>query len=418
LTRPSPAAERSGERLRHVFRALRHADFRLFWVGQWISVTGTWMQTMALSWLVYKLTDSPAALGFLTAVRFGPSLFGSPFAGVLADRVSKRSLVLATQTASLLQASALAFLTLSGHVKLWHVLALALIQGISDMVDMPARQTLQVDLVGVEDLQSAVSLNSTAFNAGRMLGPALAGVVVAEWGEGLCFALNAASYLAVLIALLTIRPRLEPRRLHRSVLTEIGEGFQYAWNEPAVRSILIGVAVTSAVGLSYSTLLPVLARDVLHAGARGYGFLLAGAGCGAIAGALLAAARRGGRALAVNQLGQAALGVGLMALGVAPTLPVAVAVMGLVGLAVAVQLSTTNGFLQTTAPPALRGRVVSLYTWLFAGLAPLGALPVGLLAERIGAPRTAIGAGVLCVVSALLLAAESRRRATSLQALT
>jgi MFS family permease len=407
----APAAPgQSTDRLKHVFRALRHRDFRVFWIGQWVSVTGTWMQTMALSWLVYRLTSSPQALGFLAAARFGPSLLGSPFAGVLADRVSKRSLVLATQTASLLQATTLAVLTLAGHIELWHILVLALVQGISDMVDMPARQTLQVDLVGVEDLQSAVSLNSTAFNAGRMLGPALAGLVVAQWGEGWCFAANAASYLAVLLALLTIRARPAVLVQRHPVLTELGEGVRWAWTEPTVRAILIGIAVTSAIGMSYSTLLPVLARDVLGAGARGYGLMLAGAGCGAIVGALLAAARRGGRALTVTRLGQGSLGAGLIALGLAPALLLAVPVMVLVGMAVAVQLSTTNGFLQTTAPPALRGRVVSLYTWLFAGLAPLGALPAGALAERLGAPATAVGAGVLCLASALVLAAESRRR--------
>lgn len=400
-------------RLYHVFRALRHADFRLFWIGQWISVTGTWMQTMALSWLVYRLTSSPLALGALVAVRFGPALVGSPLAGVLADRVPRRRLVLATQTASLVQATLLALVTLSGAVRVWELLVLAFVQGVIDTLDMPARQTLQVDLVGVADLQSAVSLNSSAFNVGRMVGPALAGVLVASYGEGWCFALNAVSYLAVLVALMLVRPAPGEVAPRRSLITELMEGVRYAWNEPCVRLILLGIAVTAAVGLSYTTLLPVLARDILGAGARGYGLLLAGAGLGAVAGALLAAARQKLPALVFARVGQYALGLGLIALGLTRVLAVAAVWMVLLGLSVAVQLSTTNGFLQTTAPPRLRGRVVALYTWLFTGFAPLGALPVGYLAERFGAPLTAVGAGVVCLVSASALVVGSRRGGAS-----
>ena len=403
------------ERIRHTFRALGHREYRVYWVGQAVSVTGTWMQTVAQSWLLYRLTDSPLALGFLAAARFGPSLFLSPVAGVLTDRFRRRTIVLLTQAASLVQASVLAALTLAGAIEVWHILVLALGQGIVDTLDMPARQTLQVDLVGVEDLQSAVSLNSTAFNGARMVGPAVAGVLVAAYGEGVCFAVNAASYLAVLLALLALRLPPATTTTGGSIVDELREGLAFAWREPGVRAALGAVSVTSALGLSYSTLLPVLARDVLGGGVQGYGLLLAGAGIGAITGALASASRRGTAGTGtVIPLAQGALGAALVALGSTRSLTVATGVMVLVGLAVALQLATTNGFLQVIAPPRLRGRLVSLYIWLFVGMSPLGGLAAGWLAERVGAPRTAWVAGVACLASAVVtLSAMAGRRPDS-----
>ena len=398
-------------RLAQPFRALKHFNFRVYWVGQWVSVMGTWMHMTALSWLLYRLTSSPTALGFLTLARFGPSLVVSPLAGVLVDRLSRRGVVLATQAASLVQASILAWLTLSGHVQVWHLLVLAFVQGMVDTLDMPARQTLQVDLVGIEDLQSAVSLNSMAFNLSRMVGPVVAGLITAAWNEGVCFAVNAVSYFAVLVALTLVRLRPQVRAPRRSMRHELMEGLRFVWGEPRVRCVLAAMAVTSAIGMSYATVLPVLARDVLHAGARGYGILLAGAGLGAVVGSLAAATRPPGiSAVATCLAAQGALGVGLVGLGAGRSLAGSAAILALVGLVVAVQMSTTNGFLQTTAPPALRGRVVAIYTWLFAGLAPVGGLVAGVLAEGVGVVHTAMGAGVLCVLAAGLLALVGCRR--------
>jgi MFS family permease len=395
-------------RLRFVFRALRHRDFRLFWFGQGVSVIGTWMQTMALGWLLYRLTDSPLMLGLLTAARFGPSLLGSPIAGVLTDRFPKRRVLICTQSASLAQASVLATLTLTGQIAVWHMMALAFFQGVVDTFDMPSRHALQIELVGPADLQSAISLNSSAFNGGRMVGPALAGVIVATAGEGLCFLVNAVSYLAVLVALLLIRATSSAVVIPRSLRAEFLEGVRFAWHNLAIRWILVGVTVTSVVGLSYTTLLPVFARDVVKGGPQGYGILLAGAGVGAIVGALATAARRGrdGAGL-VNAAGQGALGLGLVALGVTRTVPVAAVWMAFIGFSVSVQLSTTNGFLQQSAPAALRGRVLSIYFWLFSGLSPIGGLAAGAVAERIGATWTAVGAGAICLASALILAGKA-----------
>ncbi len=397
-------------RLAHAFRALRHRPFRIYWIGQWLSVNGTWMQTTAQAWLVYRLTDSPLVLGILSAVRFGPALVGSPIAGVLTDRLPRRLVVLSTQSLSLVQATLMAVLTLSGAVRVWQVLLLAFFQGIVDTLDTPARQTLQVDIVGVEDLQSAVSLNASAFNAARMVGPALAGVMVAAWGEGVCFAVNAFSYLAVLVALLTIRTPRAPSPTSNSMRAELAEGVRYAWGNVQVRTMLGGIAVTSVFGLSYTTLLPVFARDVLHGGVRGFGVLMASGGLGAMAGALAAAARRSERRTGVIMAaGQGALGLGLVALAFTRTLAVASVWMVVIGLGVAIQLSTTNGFLQTTAPPHMRGRVVSLYIWLFSGLSPVGGFAAGWIAEHAGAPLTAAGAGAACTLAAVLTGGEMPR---------
>jgi len=385
------------------FRALRHRSFRLFWIGQGVSVSGTWMQVMAQSWLVFRLTDSPLALGLLSVSRFGPSLVGAPLAGVLADRVSRRQLVIFTQTASLVIASMLAALTLGGVVRVWQVMLLALCQGVVDTMDMTARQTLQVDLVGIEDLQSAVALNSAAFNVGRMAGPALAGVMVTFWNEGICFAFNAVSYLAVLAALLRIQTPPHLSRRGRPWRQEMLEGVRFAWTHPLVRATLLSVAVTSCAGLAYAPLLPVFSGKVIGAGARGYGLLLGGTGLGAILGALAAAGRTDNRgARLIMAVGQFCLGAGLVGLGLTRHLLAAVAIMVWIGLSVAVQLSTTNALLQTTAPPELRGRVVSLYIWLFAGLSPIGGLSAGWLAEKIGAPLTAICCGAACLAAPLL----------------
>ena len=371
------------------------------------------MQTLAQGWLLYRLTDSPFALGLLSAARFGPSFFGALVAGVVTDRFPRRALVLLTQSLGLLQAAVLAGLTLSGLVEAWHILAIAVAQGVIETFDMPARQVLQVDMVGIDDLQSAISLNSSAFNGARIVGPALAGVVVGVWGEGVCFAINAASYLAVLLALLTLSAGVSPPRADTTWRTELLAGLRYAWATPPVRAALAAVATTSIVGLSYSTLLPVVARDVLGGGVHGYGVLLAGAGVGAILGALRAASVRGPAEAPLRALlGQGTLGAGLVGLGLVRNLAVAALVMVVIGFAVAMQLATTNGFLQTTAPSELRGRVMSIYFWIFVGLSPLGGLLAGWVAERVGAPPTAAAAGSICLVAAAAGTVRELRRRT------
>jgi len=400
--------------LRRAFRALRYPAFRRYWVGWAISVLGSWMQTLAQGWLVYRLSQSPQALGILTAVRFGPSLLGLPLAGVLTDYFPKRKLLLATQTASILQATALAFLTLSGQVTVLQIFLFALVQGVVDTLDMPARQSFQVELVPVEDLQSAVSLNSTVFNAGRLVGPAVAGVVVAAYGEGFCFALNAASFVPFLWAVLTVKERGPATRGPLAFWPQLAEGLRYAWGERRIRALLAAVFVTAVFGLSYSTLLPAFARTVLGSDARGYGLLLSASGFGAMLGSLSVAAResqRGSRGRVFAA--QTVLGVALLALAIARALPLACLALAIAGWAVAAQLATTNGTLQITAPPALRARLISLYIWFFSGGTPLGGLLAGALAQKLSTPLAVALGGTACVCSAAALLAASRSRLES-----
>lgn len=382
------------------FRALRHPPFRRYWVGWAISVLGSWMQTLAQGWLVFRLTSSAQALGILSALRFGPSLFGLPFAGVLTDYFPRRRLLIFTQSAGIVQAGLLAFLTLSGHVHVWHVFVLAFVQGLIDTVDMPSRQSFQVELVPVSDLQSAVSLNSTVFNAGRLVGPALAGLVVAEAGEGWCFALNAASFVPFLWAVISVEERAPAAVGRLAVIPQLLEGLRFAWEHSKVRRLLLSVLVTAVFGLSYSTLLPAVASSVLGTDARGYGLLLAASGLGAMVGSLgvAAAGRRRGTVFRSQLL----LGFSLAVLALSKSLPLASVALVVAGLSVAAQLATTNGYIQTNSPDHLRARLISLYIWVFSGGAPLGGLLAGFLAERFGVPA-AIGLGAgFCVAAALL----------------
>jgi MFS family permease len=394
--------------LRDAFRAFRHRNFQLFWAGQGISVIGTWMQMTAQSWLIYRLTHSPLVLGLLTVARFGPSLVIAPMAGHWADLWPRRRLVILTQGASLVLATVLAWLALSGAIRVGHILALAFLQGSVDSMDMTVRQTFQMDLVGPEDLQSAVSLNSAAFNSARMVGPFLAGILIARLGEGLCFALNAASYVAVLATLIMIRvaPAAQPPPGRDSMVDAIAAGMRYAWRTVAVRRVMLAIAMTTSIGLAANTLTPALARDILGTGSQGYGRLLAGAGVGAILGALVSAGASTARyAHVVNFLTLCGLGLSLLGLGAARGLPLATACMMVIGFMSSIQFSTSNAYLQTTAPPGLRGRVVSMYVWIFQGLTPMGGFAAGWLASRIGIPPTIQAAGAVCLLSGLGLGA-------------
>jgi len=400
--------------IQHPFRALRSRDFLLYWAGQGTSVIGTWMQSMALSWLVYRVTNSPLVLGVLTLARFGPSLVFAPFAGFIVDRFPKRRMVLFTQSCALILASTLTILVLGRWIHIWQILVLALLQGFVDTLDMTARQAFQLDLVPQEDLQSAVSLNSAAFNTGRMVGPALAGVAIHLWGEGPCFAINAFSYLAVLASLFTIRGRAEaPKQRTDSVLANIRDGLVYVWKDKPALARVMAMATTSLVGLSVYTLLPVFARELLGGGAGVYGMLLGASGVGAIAGSLIAAAgpspRATGQGYAHCLL---AIGISLAGFGYSRSLSLSMLSLVIVGVAVAIQMAHTNTYLQTTAPPAMRGRVISVYIWVFAGFTPIGGMLVGWAAQHGGghggAQVTAMVSGFLCALAGLAFYTRSK----------
>ena len=375
------------------------------------------MQTTAQSWLIYRLTGSPLMLGLLTVAKFGPSWVIAPFSGLVADRLPRRKVLILTQSASLLVATLLAALAIRGLIQVSHIMVLAFVQGCIDSLDMTVRQTFQMDLVGPEDLQSAISLNSAAFNSARMVGPPIAGALIHWVGEGPCFALNAISYLAVLISLFLIRAKPATPRLDRlSMAEQISTGMHYVWGTPPARRVMIAVALTSSVGLSAYVLTPALAQDILHIGSQGYGKLLLGIGVGSILGSLTAAATSTShRAALVNFLMLCGQGLSLLGLGMARTMPVTMIFLVLLGSMAAMQLSTCNTYLQTTAPPELRGRVVSIYVWIFQGLAPLGGFAAGWTAQHAGIPAAILGASAICTLAGLIFGMTLYTRSKALK---
>jgi MFS family permease len=388
-----------------LLRALRHRNYRLFMGGQLISLIGTWMQTVAESWLVYRLTGSAVLLGVVGFASRIPVLLFSTLGGAMADRYDRHRIVIATQVASMCLASLLAFLTLSDRVQIWHLMAIAASLGVVNAFDIPARQSFVVQLVTREDLQNAIALNSSMFNGARILGPAIAGVLVATVGEGWCFFGNAVSYVAVIASLLSIRVATGVRpEGHGSALARVVEGFRFAWGTPPIRALLLLLGLVSLMGSPYAVLMPVIADQSFHAGARGLGILMGAAGVGAFIGALSLARRttlRGyGRTVAFAAIG---LGLSLVAFSVAGQLWLAVALLIPVGFAMMTQMAASNTLIQSMVPDALRGRVMAIYSMMFMGMAPLGALLGGFLADRIGAGSTVALGGACCVAGGLLL---------------
>lgn len=384
-----------------MFRALRHRDFRLLWIGQVVSLTGGWMQTVAQGWLVLRLTDSAFYLGLVGFFAFLPVLLFALPAGVAADRLPRRVTLFWTQAGSMLLGLTLAALTFFEVIRVWHVAVLAFALGTLGALAIPIRQSLLQDLVGRDDLPNAIALNSLSFNGARLLGPLLAAPLLPALGEAPLFLINGVSFVAVLIAIVMMRAPHSPPASRQSWTAEVAAGIRFAAGAPQVRSILLLVVVTSVCGSSYSVLLPVFARDILGVGASGLGYLMGAAGIGATAGALLLAARAGrlraGRTVAIAML---ALGLGLVGFAVARSFAAALVFQFVVGMSMLVQMATSNTALQLLAPPELRGRIISLYMLAFLGTAPLGSLVVGALAAGVGAPATVAGGGAACLVAA------------------
>ncbi|HEU5208276.1 MAG TPA: MFS transporter [Longimicrobiales bacterium] len=395
----------SGSKLRFALRALRHRNFRLFTAGQSISVIGTWMQQVAVSWLVYRLTGSAFYLGLVGFLGQAPAFVLAPFAGALADRVNKHRLVIATQTAAMVQATLLAVLVLSGTVEVWHILLLMTMLGAIIGFDTPSRQAFLLEMVGERaDLPNAIALNSSMFNLARLIGPAIAGVAIAVMGEGWVIAINAASYIAVLSSLLLMR--LTPVRRVRasvSVLSHIREGFDYAFGFAPIRSILLMVATVSVVAVPFTVLLPVIATDVLGGGADTLGFLMAAMGLGALSGALFLAARSTVAGLG-RVIARAATLFGAALLGVAASrsLPLTLLALVFAGFGMMTQMASSNTVLQTLVDDDKRGRIMSLYSMAFLGMTPLGSLIAGVAASRIGAPLTIAVGGTCAILAAFL----------------
>ncbi|HEU5195254.1 MAG TPA: MFS transporter [Methylomirabilota bacterium] len=388
--------------------AFRHRDFRLFWGGQLVSLIGTWMQSVGQSWLVLELTGSPFFLGLVNALQFTPILLLSPVGGTLSDRLGKRRILLVTQAAMMVQAFVLAALVRSGHVRYWHVAVLAVLYGLGRAVDIPARQSFLTDLVGRPDLPNAVALNSVVFNAARIVGPGVAGLLIARFDVAIAFFLNGLSFVAVLAALLAIRTEGHPDPAGRLGVRESLMGaLNYAASTPPVAFTLGLLVVVSILALNYNLVVPLIARDVLNEGAEGFGLLMSSLGAGAIAGALgVAVLRRGRPPLSFLAGTGAVLCAGAIALALASQFTVAMVVLGVLGCFQILFSTGCNTALQLIAPDALRGRVMGLYAMAFAGVTPFGSLLIGTVAEHLGV-RTACalgGAAGLLAIGALALA--------------
>jgi MFS family permease len=383
------------------FRALRHYNFRLFFGGQLVSLVGTWMQSVAQSWLVYRLTGSPLLLGLVGFANQAPIFLLATVGGAIADRRARRDVLVVTQTTSMMLAFALAALTLSGVVRPWEVFALAASLGAVNAFDIPARQAFVVEMVGKEDLPNAIALNSSMFNGARILGPSIAGLLVAAIGEGWCFFANGVSFVAVVAALMAIRvPKRKIPAATSRPFAHAAEGFQFVWRTTPVRAILLLLGITSATGMPYAVLMPIFADRVLHAGARGLGTLMGASGVGALAGALALASResvRGlGRWVAISA---ATFGFALVLFSQSRRLWLSELLVMPVGAGMMVQMAASNTLVQTMTPDHLRGRVMAVYAMMFMGMAPVGALLAGAAATRLGAPAT-VGIGGLVAMAA------------------
>ena len=386
--------------------ALSHRNFRLFFFGQGISLIGTWMQSIALGWLVLEITNSPFAVGLTQALRSLGVLLFTLYGGVVADRVDKRRLIVWTQALQMLEALALAALVWAGRVTTWQVMVLAVFFGIVNAFDIPGRQAFIAELVGTDDLMNAIALNSSMFNAARIVGPAVAGVVIGAAGVGMCFLLNGVSYIAVIAGLLAMRL---PPFVSDGAATSAGEGVRQAIafirGDARVSALVVLVAVFSVLGFPFIVLMPVVARDVLHTDARGYGVLMAAVGVGAMLGALgLAIRGRGVRKGAALLDGGAAFGALLVLFAAVRSVGVALVLLALAGCAMIVTTALANTMLQTLVPNELRGRVMAFYAFVFVGMAPLGAFQAGLVAEHTGAPFAIALGGIGCLIGAALVA--------------
>ena len=385
-----------------IFKSLRkHRNYRLFFMGQVVSLAGTWMQNIALAWFVVELTHSPLAIGGLAFVRFLPFMLFGLHAGVIADRFDNRRLVMATQAAQMVVSIALTALAFSGWESVPAVYALALLGGTALVLDAPGRQSLTFQMVGRDELPNAVALNTGLFNGSRIIGPAIAGVIIAAGGIGVCFAINAITFLAVLAALALMRDdelfKVERGGKQRA-LAAIREGVSYAWHDREIRLVLIVLGIASTVGFNFHVILPVLTSETLDAGPEVFGSLSAAFGGGALLGALVQAAR-GRASWKALLLGATGFSGGLMLLAPVTTVPLAGAILFVVGVCFTLWVSNTSALLQLRAPDRLRGRVMSLFMFAFAGLAPIGGLFAGWLMQVGGTPLAlSLGGGLSLAV--------------------
>ena len=392
---------------RYGFGALAHRNFRLFFIGQGISLVGTWMQNVGEGWLILTLTNSPFYVGLTAALSSLGVLLFSLYAGVVADRVDKRRVIIFMQLAFMIEAFTVAILVWTGVIAVWQVLVLATVLGIASAFDIPMRQSFIVEMVGKDDLMNAIALNSSLFNGARVIGPAIAGVLIGAVGIAWCYFLNGLSYIAVIAGLLMMRlpPVARPPRT-----TSSWHGFRevlsYLKSDRRIRALMMLTAILSVFGFPYIAMMPVFARDVLHRGAAGYGALTSSIGIGAVIGALgiaLASARIRARGR-LMLVGGTAFGILLILFSASRVLALSVVLLALAGCAMIVNNSITNTLLQTAAPDHLRGRIMGFYSFVFVGMAPFGAFLFGLVAEHVGVPHTLAAGGAIVALAVVITA--------------
>jgi MFS family permease len=389
-----------------MFRSLRHRNFQLFFSGQLISLIGTWMQQVAQTWLIYRLTHSSVLLGGVVFASQIPSFLLGPVGGHVADRQDRRRALIATQTASMVLACILAALTLTHTIRVWHVFVLAALLGVVNAFDIPVRQAFLSQMVAREDLMNAIALNSSMFNGARVVGPAVAGILVAAIGEGWCFFANAVSYIAVIAGLLMMRITIPAARAASgSAVQNIVEGFRFVTRTAPIRALLLLIGMVSFTAMPFTTLMPLFADRILHSGARGLGILMGASGVGALIGSIALAARQSlrgiGRWVAVSSI---TFGVMLVLFAYSRSIVIASLMLVGVGVAVMVESASSNTLIQSMVPDALRGRVMAVYAMMFMGMGPIGALLAGAMAERIGAPHTVAASGVIALICGSIFA--------------
>jgi MFS family permease len=404
-TDEQPAKPPGGQgRAGTLFRALRHRNFQLFFSGQIISLVGTWMQTVAEAWLVYRLTGSSALLGLLGFVSQIPIFLLSPLAGLVADRWPRQRTVIATQATSMLLAFTLAALTLTGRIRVWEIICLATLLGTVNAFDIPTRQSFLIEMVGREDLLNAIALNSSMFNGARVAGPAIAGLLVALVGEGWCFLLNGVSYLAVIAGLFMMRIGT-PLVMHDGAgpFEKLRQGLRFARETLPIRSLLLLLGLVSFMALPFTVLMPIFADKIFGGGASAYGTLMGAVGVGAMFGALAIAMRQQLRGLGnVVAFSATGLGISLILFSASRWYWASWFVLVLTGFTMMMQFTATNTLIQAMVPDQLRGRVMSLYAMMFLGMMPIGSLFAGAIAEHIGAPITVAIGGVASVVGGII----------------
>ncbi len=411
LTETAVTGNRPFRRFSHAWRALRHRNFRLFFAGQSISLIGTWMTRVATSWLVYRLTGSALLLGVVGFAGQIPTFLLAPFAGVLVDRLNRRNMLVWTQALAGMQSLALAVLTLGKIITIHEVIWLSVLQGLINAFDMPGRQAFLVQMVeDKQDLGNAIALNSSMVNVARLVGPALAGLLIGSVGEGYCFLIDAVSYLAVIASLLMMRLKGAPvKRSLAPMLEQLKEGWTYVYGFRPIRTILLLFALISLMGMPFMVLMPIFASQVLHGGPHTFGFLLGACGVGALISAVSLALRKTVRGLtSMIQISAGLFGVGLICFGLSRMLPLSMFLMLIVGFGMMQGMAASNTVIQTLVPEDKRGRVMSYYTMAFVGMAPFGSLLAGGLAHRLGAPHAVMITGACCLAGAFWFSTQLR----------